>query len=151
MLKTVLGNINITINNEEVNYKTIEINNKGVNYIVDRRYKVIIDNIKDRELETIIECVLDGSKISNLSGYCESGEQLALISFMNENVKLSIGAEDDIIGVKYEYMKNGMRVKISAEAALNHLIFFIAWITMNNKEQQEIYTWFAADPTMDSK
>ena len=46
-------------------------------------------------------------------------------------------------------MKNGLRIKISEEALVNQLNIFVAWITMDNIEQQENYTWFAADPTLE--
>lgn len=148
MLKTELGNIIITINGQILDYEPIKLDNKGKNFTVDGRYQIVVDNILVSEIETIIDCIIDSNKVVSLCGYSESGEDLALISFLYNNIKLSIGVEGDISGVYYEYMNDRLRVKVSKSAALNKLNFFIAWITMNNKEQEEIYTWFAADPTL---
>ena len=149
MLKTILGNINVIINGENLDYTPVRLSNIGKNYVVDGRYKIIINKNKMSKLENIIECVLDAREKFNLDSGEESGEGLALISFTCENIKLSIGVEGDICGVKYEYMKNGLRIKISKEDLINQLNIFVAWITMENVEQQENYTWFAADPTLE--
>lgn len=148
MLKTELGNIIITINGKVLDYTPIKLDNKGRNFTVDGRYQVIANNILVSELETVIECILDNDKAVALNGYAESGEGLALISFLYDNIKLSIGVEGDITGVYYEYMNDRLRVKVKKSASLNSLTFFIAWLTMHNTEQEEIYTWFAADPTL---
>ncbi|MBC7765404.1 MAG: hypothetical protein H7Y41_02880 [Hyphomonadaceae bacterium] len=148
MLKTELGNVTITINGKKLVYMPITLENKGKNFTVDGRYQVIVDNILVSELETIIDCILDNNKALALNGYSESGEGLALISFLYNNIKLSIGAEGDIPGVYYEYMNDRIRVKVTKAASLNTLTFYIAWLTMHNIEQEEIYTWFAADPTL---
>lgn len=149
MLKTELGNIIITINGQILDYTSIRLANKGKNYTVDGRYQVMVDNILVSESEeTIIDCILDDNKALALNGYSESGEDLALISFLYNNIKLSIGVEGDIPGVNYEYMDDRLRVKVTKSASLNSLTFFIAWLTMHNAEQEEIYTWFAADPTL---
>lgn len=149
MLKTELGNIIISINGQIINYAPIKLANKGKSFTVDGRYQIIVDNTLISELETIIDCVIDCDKEVALCGYPESGECLALISFMYSNIKLSIGVEGDIPGVYYEYMNDRLRVRVTKSASINKLNFFIAWLTMHNKEQEEIYTWFAADPTLE--
>lgn len=148
MLKTELGNIIITINGQILDYKPIRLANKGKNFTVDGRYQAIVDNISVSELETVIDCIVDDNKALALNGYSESGEGLALISFLYNNIKLSLGVEGDIAGVYYEYMDDRLRVKVTKSASLNSLTFFIAWLTMHNTEQEEIYTWYAADPTL---
>lgn len=148
MLKTELGNIIITVNGQISDYTPIKLVNKGRNFTVDGRYQVIVDNILVFELETVIDCILNDNKSLDLNGYSESGEGLALISFLYNNIKLSIGVEGDIAGVYYEYMIDRLRVKVTKSASLNSLTFFIAWLNMHNTEQEEIYTWFAADPTL---
>lgn len=149
MLKTELGNIIITINGQILDYTPIKLANKVKSFIVDGRYQVIVDNVLVSESEeTIIDCILKDNETRGLSGYAESGENLALISFLYNNIKLSIGVEGDISGVYYEYMNDRLRVKLTKSASLNSITFFIAWLTMINTEQEEIYTWFAADPTL---
>ncbi len=147
MLKTELGSIIITINGEVLNYTPIKLENKGRNFTVDGRYRVIVDNIVVSELETIIDCILD-NKVLAFNAYSESGEDLALISFLYNNFKLSIGVEGDVSGVHYDYLNDRLRLRITKSASLNSLTFYIAWLTMHDIEQEEIYTWFAADPTL---
>lgn len=148
MLKTDIGNIIIAIDGQILDYAPIKLANKGKNFIVDGRYQVIVENMLFSEGETIIDCIIDNNKMLDLHGYPESGEGLALISFIHNNTKLSIGIEDDIPGVYYQYMNDRLRVNVTKSASLNTFTFFIAWLTMHNKEQEEIYTWFAADPTL---
>lgn len=91
-IKTELGNIIITINGQLLDYTSIKLANKGKNFTVDGRYQIMVDNIL----------------------VSESGEDLALISFLYNNIKLSIGVEGDIPGVNYEYMNDRLRVKVTS-------------------------------------
>ncbi|WP_372999476.1 hypothetical protein [Lutispora sp.] len=147
MLITELGNICFIINGEVIQYIPIRLTNIGKQFRVDGRYKVEVKNINVCNGETNIDCLIDNKNTSPLNGYCESGEGLALISFVVNNVKLSIGVEGDIPGVYYEYMKDRLRIRVTKKASLKSLTFYIAWLTMSN-EQDEILTWFAADPTL---
>lgn len=148
MIKTDIGNIMVTVDEVVLDYKSIKLANNGKNFKVDGRYQVTVDNIVVCNSETVIDILIDDRKVLDLKGYSESGERLALISFMHNNIKLSIGVEGDLQGVYYEYMNDRLRVKITNTASINTLIFFIAWLKMDNKELEEIYTWFAADPTL---
>lgn len=148
MLKTVLGDIIIAINSQNFNLSPIKLSNIGSNYIVDERYKIVVDNIDVARKDMMIDCLLKKNEISNLTSYPEPGENLALISFISDDIKLSIGVEGDIPGVSYEYNSEGLRVKIDKETSIKKIIFFIAWKKLKN-EQEEIYTWFAADPTLE--
>ncbi len=148
MIKTDIGNIMVTVDEAVLDYKSIKLANNGKNFKVDGRYQVTVDNIVVCNSETVIDILIDDRKVLDLKGYSESGERLALISFMHNNIKLSIGVEGDLQGVYYEYMNDRLRVKITNTASINTLIFFIAWLKMDNKELEEIYTWFAADPTL---
>jgi hypothetical protein len=145
----MFGELIITVNGEKIRYKKEKLGNNGRNFAVDSRYQIEIDNIKAFESDTIIECALANENIE-LCGYAESGENLELISFICDNTKLSMGVEGDIPGFYYEYMQNGLRVRITNSATRDTIIFLVAWLTMNNKEVEEIHTWFAADPTLSS-
>jgi hypothetical protein len=50
--------------------------------------------------------------------------------------------------VFYEYLSNRLRIRITKDALVMKLDLYIAWIIMDNLEKEEIYTWFAADPTL---
>lgn len=148
MLKTLFGNVSILINDQLFHYNPIKLVNEGKNFIVDERYQIIVDKISSSEHETSIDFILESDKALDLNGYSESGEGLAMLSFLYKNKKLSIGVEGDISGVYYVYMHDRLRVIVTKSASVSSLTFFIAWLTMHNIEQEEIYTWFAADPTI---
>lgn len=54
----------------------------------------------------------------------------------------SIDADDN-----YVYLDDRLRIRVTENASISRFDIFIAWITMDNIEKEEIYTWFAADPT----
>ena len=147
VLKTNLGEINVLINNETYNYKPLEMNKVERNFKVDGRYKLIVDIPKSRLEDIVVECKLVSSNNKIKQGI-NSGQQLALISLQDDAKEMSIGVEDEIPNVKYQYIDFGIRVIISKEASLHQLVFGIAWITMKDEEIEYIYTWFAADPTL---
>ena len=145
MIKTNIGNVNILINGHNLDCSMYELSNKGNLFNVDRRFRIEVDNIPDKE-ETVIDCILENQKSEPINVYAESGEDLALISFMINNMKLSIGVQGDIPGVIYDYLDDRLRIKVTEKASISRFDIFIAWITMDNIEKEEVYTWFAADP-----
>lgn len=148
MIETNIGNVCILINGKTFDYKSKKLPNKGKQFIVDGRYQVVVDKSMDCNDEDVIDCILNNTKSLTINGYSESGEQLALISFMYNNFKLSIGLEGDIPGVYYEYLNDRLRVRITKYASIKNLKFNVAWLTMQDIGKEEIYTWFAADPTL---
>lgn len=149
MLRIEFGNILVTINGSAINYMPIKLPNEGKNFRVDGRYKIIVSEIKENEEGNVIECKIDGKHELPIKSYSESGENLALISFECNNTKLSIGTLGDIPDIEHEYMTDGIRIRSKRNTPLNKVVFFIAWIEMNDKEKEEIFTWFAADPTLE--
>lgn len=145
MIKTNIGNVNILINGHNLDCSMYELSNKGSLFNVDGRFRIEVDNIPDKE-ETVIDCILENQKSEPINVYAESGEDLALISFMINNMKLSIGVQGDIPGVIYDYLDDRLRIKVTEKASISRFDIFIAWITMDNIEKEEVYTWFAADP-----
>lgn len=145
MIKTNIGNVNILINGHNLDCSMYELSNKGNLFNVDGRFRIEVDNIPDKE-ETVIDCILENQKSEPINVYAESGEDLALISFMINNMKLSIGVQGDIPGVIYDYLDDRLRIKVTEKASISRFDIFIAWITMDNIEKEEVYTWFAADP-----
>jgi hypothetical protein len=146
MLRTVFGNIIVTINGVVMDYAAIKLPNEGKIFRVDGRFKIIVNEINACEEENIVECKIDGKHELPIKSFSESGENLTLISFEYNNTKLSIGTLGDIPGIDQEYMEDGIRIRSKKNAPINKCEFFVAWIEMHDKEKEEIYTWFAADP-----
>jgi len=148
MIKTNIGNVDILINGQSFNYIPIKLPNVGKQYKVDGRYKVVVDKIAAKD-ETEIECILQNQNTLPLKVNIEPGEDLALLSFMINNMKLSIGVQGDITGVLYDYLNDRLRIRLTKYALITKLDINIAWITMDDIEKEKIYTWFAADPTLE--
>jgi hypothetical protein len=90
-----------------------------------------------------LDCITE-----NVEYGSESGERLELQSYWSDNIKLSIGTEGEIPGVQYEYLKNCLRIRIEQSVPIMTIKYYVAWLTMSNKEVEDIYTWFGADPTL---
>ena len=148
MLKTNIGDINILVNGQTIDCSISRLSNEGNNFKVDGRFHIMLDNIPNEE-ETVIDCILQNRNSVPFSVYAEPGEDLALISFIINNRKLSIGVQGDIPGVFYDYLNDRLRIRITKNASISRLDIYAAWISMDNIEKEEIYTWFAADPTME--
>ena len=148
MLKTPIGVIDVMLNGEKNHYVFTELNTCENKFSVDSRYKVIVNIPINRTQDIVVECKLIDFVGDNVKGFIESGEKLALISFYHDNIKLSVGTEDEIKNVSCSYIECGLRVIISKTAIIEQLAFGIAWIDMNEREIEDIYTWFAADPTL---
>jgi len=143
MIETPIGRIEILIDGKNLNYSEVELVNRHKSFIVDKRYQISVDDM----MESIIDCTLVGRKTEN-QAIVETGEDLALISFYEDNLKLSIGAEGDVEGIKYTYLENGIQMEVNKECMKNQLLIKVAWIEMTNLEQEDIYCWFAADPSI---
>lgn len=146
MINTNIGNIDILVNGHSLDYSWFELPNNGKQFKVDGRIRIVVDNIPDKE-ETVIDCILQNQNRVPINVYAEPGENLALISFIIKHMKLSIGVQGDIPGVFYDYLDDRLRIRVTENASISRFDIFIAWITMDNIEKEEIYTWFAADPT----
>jgi len=146
MLRTPIGTVDVLINGKSYNYKIRKLRNRDRTFTVDGRYMIIVGISNDQDI--VVECKLTDFTGDDAKGSIESGARLALTSFYRDNIKLSIGVEDEISGVQCSYIDYGIEVALSKEACLQLVVFGIAWITMNDAEKEDIYTWFAADPTL---
>lgn len=61
---------------------------------------------------------------------------------------MSIATEDEIDGIEIKYLNRGIEIQISEHTKIKEVIFGMAWISLKNPEEEDIYTWFAADPTL---
>jgi len=148
MLQTIFGKIYIATNGKPHEYQAIELPQIGSSFKVDKRYNILMENIPKENGEVAIECVIKNESGMVLKSGSETGENLALISFLSNNIKLSIGTIGDIPGICYEYQEDGMILRLGSNVELNEIRFYVAWLTMSDIEKEETYTWFAADPAM---
>lgn len=147
MLFTDLGEINVTINGIIQQIKAVKLGNRDKRYTVDGRYKIVVD-IPEISDKLSVECTLTSYSPINITKIVESGERVAILSFYYEKKKLSIGVEDERVGIQCEYIDNGINVVVSNNANVQTLVFYVAWLTMQDGEKEDIFTWFAADPTV---
>jgi hypothetical protein len=145
-LKTPFGNIKIKIENNEAKYIIYElIGIYDTLFDVDARYKLLLETSAYKNCNNIvIECLIDGLRCDDIN--IETGEDLELISFYINNTKLSIGIES-IENINYIYTKNGIKFECCNENIKSQFIFGVAWKVINS-ENEDVFTWFAADPNL---
>ncbi|MGX7243640.1 hypothetical protein ACWOC1_02195 [Enterococcus quebecensis] len=145
MLKTPLGNIRLFENNIEKKYSYKSLKVSSQHFLVDECISITLKITKNIQN---VKVILDMDKNKAIKSEVESGEGLSLISFLKSNLKLSVGTIGDIIGIEYFYLDNGISLTLSKEIDIEELVFNIAWLNMKNPEEESIFTWFAADPTL---
>jgi len=156
-LETPLGKIIIMIDEKIVNYNYAKIKNDDLCLDLSGRYMINIFFEPDG-IEHKISCFIQGYNGSSKDSI-ETGENLELKSFYKNNIKLSIGMEGDTgyigkdrISDYYDYdnayLDNGVQYKLLKKTSkkFNNYVFMIAWIE-NYDNNNEIQTWFGADPT----
>ena len=156
-LITPLGKISIYIDGISTEYKAVRLkNNPSVFPNLGGRYRIELNYVSDN-LEHFIICVIDDIDPSKVKKYAESGEKLECQSFYKEDIKLSIGIECDtgyydtgerVGSYDYDsvYLENGIGYHILPMTKSHKFIFGLAWID-ECREEDEIQTWFGADPT----
>ena len=148
MLKTQLGEIIVSIDDTETEYTAVTV---PLDHRCDKlngRYYICINHENDGKLHTIT-CRISGYTPSEKDG-SEDGENLLLMSFFKGNAKLSIGVEFDYYS-KYDYeavhLQDGMQFRVFPQTKTKYFVFGIAWVD-NCNDENEIHTWFGADPTL---
>jgi len=147
LLITDLGEIIVTVDGVTQQLQPLKLKNVEKRYAVDGRYKIIV-NLGEASANVSIACTLSNHPFINLTRIIESGERLALISFYHQKTKLSIGVEEGRPKTVCEYLDNGINITINGNAGIPQIEFYIAWLTMQDEEKEDIFTWFAADPTL---
>lgn len=157
-LITSLGTVAIYMDNCQVEYNAIELNNDLVIFPdINGRYKIVIE-YKSDNLPHLISCVIEDIDFSRVKLYPESGERLECQAFYQDKVKLSIGIECDtgyfdtgerIGNYDYDsiYLNNGIGYSILPTTKSHELVFGIAWIN-ECTDENDLQTWFGADPTI---
>lgn len=150
MLLTPLGPIKIFVNDKEIEFTaikldTLEVHCPDVNgrYLIEYEYK---NQFENQEIKCCIPSL-------NVKGEVESGENLEAISFYKNDIKLTIGLEGEFTNYpKYldysgDYLSNGIQYVTFKTTVDRKLKFGVCWIQPCT-EDNDIQTWFGADPTI---
>ncbi len=156
-MTTPLGDIEIHIDGKIIEYTA---QNMGMPDKlcpdIDGRFCIKVEFVPDGERHTI-SCRIKDHTPSDRDGI-ESGERLELKSFYKGRSKLSIGMEGetgycadgtrafDTYDYDTEYLDDGVQYVIVENTNTTTYVFGIAWIE-NVTEENDVQTWFGADPT----
>lgn len=145
-LSTPLGPVEILADGRPVLYRCTPLPLQSRRFRVDGRWR--LDCLLPGTTGPMeVQCRIEVNPALPVTCGTETDEALALLSFTWDNNKLSIGTEGDLPGVTCHYEKTGMRLRfMSGPGAVS---FYLAWLTMTEPEREEIYPWFAADPSFD--
>ncbi len=146
---TDLGELNVLVNGSLVDYELRELKLVGRNFKVNGRVELLVENLESYGKSVNVECGFKSLK-NEQYGSSESGEQLEMISFYDGDYKLSIGVEDEIDGLAYSLSNCSIVIRVNDTSHISNLKFRVAWIDMKDSKVEDIYTWFAADPTISS-
>lgn len=149
MLLTPLGAIKLFVNDEEVEFTAIKLDVELHCLDVIGRYLIQYEynsEIKNQEIKCCIPSM-------DVRGYIESGERLEAISFYKNDIKLTIGVEGEFtdfpkyIDYSGGYLSNGIKYVTNHSTADRNFSFGICWIQPLT-EENDIQTWFGADPSL---
>lgn len=155
-LVTPLGEIDILIDGRETEYDFHIVDVDSSCKDVDGRYTIQILFDPDGRCHRI-SCKIRDYIPSEMDDI-ESGENLELKSFYKGGAKLSIGTEGDSgyingerVSTTYdydnEYQDDGVDYVILGATKTQIYTFGVAWVN-NYTENNEVQTWFGADPTI---
>lgn len=155
MLKTPLGDLEIKIDNNVIDYKYLTVCTNDFCKDLNGRFAIIVPFQPDKR-KHVISCRILNYESSDEDG-AESGENLELYSFYKGTVKLSIGMEGDtsyIAGKRMsdydydtEYLVDGVQYCLLPITQTSEYVFGVAWLDKVTKEN-DVQTWFGADPTL---
>ncbi|QLY81268.1 hypothetical protein [Clostridium intestinale] len=157
-LITPLGSVAIYKDDLRVKYSAIKLNNDPRLFPnIDGRYKIIVEYESDN-LPHCIYCVIEDIDYREINVSPEAGERLECQSFYQDKVKLSMGIECDTdyfdTGERFGnydydsiYLDKGIGYNILSSTKDHEFVFGIAWINKYTDEN-DIQTWFGADPTI---
>lgn len=151
MLNTPLGEITISLNGCVIPFQAEKLENSHIGqlglpvFAVDGRYKISVPLVRAaRPLS--LACQFGFESAFRKSGI-NNGERLALKTWENGSLMLSLGTEDEIPGIDVQYLERGVKVCLTEKAEIAEVRFGVAWVYRADDEQKENDTWFAADPT----
>jgi hypothetical protein len=159
MLQTSFGKVVVKANGFPIQYQVEELplicgDREAPLFIVEGRYKILPKLGDDVGLPVRLSCSIDidlNTVDVDRSGL-ETGERLYLNSLYRGDEKLSIGAFDELDGLEcYDSSLNGIEIILTDQSFLKYAYFCVAWRTLagdNYENNGDVYTWFAADPSL---
>lgn len=156
MLLTPLGEIEVLIDAVPLSYHAVECPCDKTCPDLTGRYTIKVELLPDGKTHEI-QCRIKNHIASEQDGI-ESGERLELKSFYRDSCKVSIGMEGEadyfIDGTRAgsydydnEYLEDGVAYITFPDTETKEFVFGIAWIEDVN-EENDVQTWFGADPTI---
>ena len=158
MLTTPLGDIEIYIDNEKVEYAVKNIG-ASERLCPDVRGTCCLEiSYEPDGKQHTISCKIKKYHASSRDEI-KPGECLELKSFYRENTKLSIGMEGEAgyysdgtratntYDYDNDYMEDGVLYQIMRDTKTTKFVFGIAWID-NVTAENDVQTWYGADPTL---
>ena len=147
------GSVILSVNGRPVPFTVSDLPCCTERFRVKRRVRLSCQIPNDVEGKSVsIKCQVRFHSGINVEPFEETGEDLALVSYYWGDHKLSIGTLGDRKGTRYVYTGEGL--EIVADHSPGTVDFYIAWLEMcgdaEERERQDIYTWFAADPSCDN-
>lgn len=147
MLRTPIGKLKILLNNDEIGYKEKKLLTKTKNFTVDKRVQIEFAPNIQLSNENIIKFIFVNNGDVAIKSCIETGEDLQLISFYYKNFKVSLGM-NELQSVKYTYLENGIQLEIMSSLIISEIKTIVAWLEMQDAELEDVFTWYAADPTL---
>ncbi len=156
MLETPFGSVDVKLDGNILDYECHEQPLDSTCREVNGRYAIKVSFIPDGKRHSI-SCIIRDYMASSNDGI-ESGERLELYSFYRDKTKLSIGMEGDggylsngkrVSQYDYDtaYLENGVQYIILPTTKTVAYVFGVAWIDHVN-EENDVQTWYGADPTL---
>lgn len=159
MLDTPFGKVRVLVSDEDwwevqadVAFFEKEIDER---FPVDGRYLIEVRMVPQQAQRHIFTIRFTPSLIISDAGV-ETGEHLELKSWFSGNLKLSLGTADEdwlralrkVELSKVEYLDHGITLQIDGIPAGEEFMlpFGVAWQEMQDREEEEHHTWFAAAP-----
>ena len=156
---TPIGSIQILFDGRATQFAVHKLEKSEVLFPdIDGRYKLTVAYESDFSRHSI-SCIVGGAD-DNVEGSIESGERLAAQAFYQNDIKLTIGVEEDseydLDGKRFSpspdyydydasYLENGVQFDILPFTKSRTFVFGVAWICPCTDEN-EVQTWYGADP-----
>lgn len=133
MLMTPIGPIIILINDIETTYSFQPLFNLSPYFPdVSGRFSILVSSKE----QATIRCVLHNNTIV---GHPETGENLEVISFYRDDLKLSIGVTADFMQQEGQIVENGIELTTTSP-----ITFVVSWIQPVT-EDNDVQTFFSVD------
>lgn len=152
VLKTPFGDIKLRLDEKDIAYEVRGVKRDDRLYPdVDGLFLVAFDFIPDGNTHEL-QCILENAEYL---AYPETGERLEAVAFYINKSKISIGCEGDFGGLlefcTYDFdgmlLENGIQIDIDTFTKGQKFQFGVCWL-LYCTEENDVQTWYGADPTI---